>query len=244
MELATGKPRVIDLHTHILPQMDDGSESCGMSQELLQRLAKQGVQAVCCTSHYYAHHEPVMQFCERRKSSLHRLRDSMPAGMPELILGAEVAWFPKISAQNLTSLCLQGTRTLLLEMPFVQWNRQEIDEVICLVLDRDYQVILVHPERFCFDDTNRRYLEKLADLPIGLQVNAETLVRWRTRQQGLELLRRAKYPLLGSDCHNLTNRPPYIGQARQIIGKKLGKDFLEQMDLYAEMAIQGTGWSS
>lgn len=244
MELASGKPRVIDLHAHILPQMDDGSKNCAMSQELLRRLSKQGVQAVCCTSHYYARHEPVMQFCEKRKNALRRLRDSLTDGMPELIPGAEVAWFPKISMQDLTPLCLQGTRTLLLEMPFVQWNQQEIDEVICLILDRGYQVILVHPERFCFDDTNRRYLEKLASLPIGLQVNAETLVRWRTRKQGLELLKLAKYPLLGSDCHNLTNRPPYIEQARKVIGQKLGIDFLEQMDLHAEGAIQGTGWNS
>lgn len=233
----------IDIHSHILAGMDDGSENIEMSLELLRKLASQGVQTVCCTSHYYARREAVSLFCERRQNALEQLEAALPAGMPRLILGAEVAWFPQISVQDLAPLCLQGTRTLLLEMPFMRWNRQEVDEVISLVLDRNYRVILAHPERFCFDESNRNFLEKLTDLPIGLQVNAETLLRWRTRRQGLKLLELARYPLLGSDCHNPTCRPPYIARARQVILKKLGADFLRQMDQNAQAVIDETEWS-
>lgn len=242
--LSTVRLDVADFHSHVLPEMDDGSESLAMSIELLQRLAEQGVQTVCCTSHYYANRETAAIFCERRQKALCRLQSSLPTESLRLIPGAEVAWFPKISAQDLTPLCLQGTRTLLLEMPFAQWNQHEVEEVISLVLDRGYQVALAHPERFCFDATNRRYLAKLGDLPVGLQVNAETLYRWRTRKQGLALLRQAQYPLLGSDCHNLTRRPPYIKQARQVIRRCLGEETLEQIDRNAQAAICGTGWGN
>lgn len=235
---------VVDLHTHILPQMDDGSRSMKMSLTMLERLAGQGVTDVCLTPHYYSWKESIPLFCDRRQEALRQLKSGLPDGMPELILGAEVAWFPNISAQNLTPFCLEGTRTLLLEMPFMQWTQQEVDEAISLVLDRGYQVIFVHPERFCIKGTaNRNYLEKLARLPVGFQINAETLAHWYTRRQGLELLCRAQYPLLGSDCHDLTRRPPYMGQARQVIQQKLGLDFLEQVDRNARAAIQGTEWS-
>ncbi len=43
---------LIELHAHILPQMDDGSESVEMSLAMLQALAEMGVGAVCATSHY------------------------------------------------------------------------------------------------------------------------------------------------------------------------------------------------
>ena len=45
---------LIELHAHILPQMDDGSESVEMSLAMLQALAEMGVGTVCATSHYYA----------------------------------------------------------------------------------------------------------------------------------------------------------------------------------------------
>ena len=48
---------MVDLHTHILPKMDDGSGAVGTSLAMLRREAEQGVDAVCATSHYYAHHE-------------------------------------------------------------------------------------------------------------------------------------------------------------------------------------------
>ena len=53
----------IDLHTHLLPHMDDGSKDTAMSLELLRRQAEQGVKTVCATSHFYAHEEPPEAFC-------------------------------------------------------------------------------------------------------------------------------------------------------------------------------------
>ena len=54
------------------------------------------------------------------------------------------------------------------------------------MLDCRYDVVLVHPERFCFSKSNRHKLEKLAELPIGLQVNAGSLLRWGTRRLALD----------------------------------------------------------
>ena len=44
---------LIELHSHVLPQFDDGSESVEMSVAMLRRMAEQGVGTVCTTSHYY-----------------------------------------------------------------------------------------------------------------------------------------------------------------------------------------------
>ena len=107
---------------------------------------------------------------------------------------------------------------------------QQVETVAVLSLDLHFNVVLVHPERFCFSSSNRRRLEELAKLPLALQVNADTLLRWGTRRQGLELLELTATPLLGSDCHDMTKRPPNLKGGREMVRRKLGEAFLAQMD--------------
>ena len=225
---------LIDLHSHVLPQLDDGSDSVEMSLAMLYQMAEQGVDVVCATSHYYAKYNSIPAFCERRAEALERLSSVLTAELPRVLPAAEVAYFPHMEEQDLMPLCIQGTRTLMLEMPFSDWTGLQLETVEALVLDCRYDVVLVHPERFCFSKSNRHKLEKLAELPIGLQVNAGSLLRWGTRRLALDLLQMAQYPLLGSDCHNLTSRPPNLKEGRKVIMQKLGEAFLTRMDQNAQ----------
>ena len=202
--------KIIDLHSHVLPGIDDGSQSVEMSLAMLRREAEQGVTVVCATSHYYAKHSSIPAFCERRAEALEWLSSVLTAELPRVLPAAEVAYFPRMEEQDLMPLCIQGTRTLMLEMPFADWTGLQLETVEALVLDCRYDVVLVHPERFCFSKSNLHQLERLAQLPIGLQVNAGALLRWGTRRLALDLLQMAHMPLLGSDCHNLTSRPPNL----------------------------------
>ena len=231
---------MIDLHCHILPGMDDGSPDVETSLAMLRRQAEQGIGAVCATSHYYAWQNDIETFCERRAAALQKLLDAWPEErLPRVIPAAEVAFFTGISAcPDLGRLCIQGTKTLLLEMPFTEWNDFQVEEVSALVLDRGFHVVLVHPERFCASKDNVWKLRELAELPVALQVNAKTLLRWRTRRLGLKLLQMARDPLLGSDCHNLTTRPPNLAEGRGVVAQKLGDAFLTKMDQSAAWLIQ------
>ena len=234
---------LIDLHSHILPAIDDGSPDVETSLEMLHRESAQGVDTVCATSHYNFKDHSIPTFCTRREEAFARLTAAAEEEMPQVRLAAEVAYFPHMEEEDLSPLCIEGTHTLMLEMPFSDWTDMQIETVEALVLDRPYQVVLVHPERFGFSQSNRDRLEKLAELPIGLQINAGSLIRWSTRKLALELLKLAPYPLLGSDCHNLRRRPPNLKEGRAVVQKKLGWDFLRQMDQNAEDALRGLEWS-
>ena len=237
--------QIIDLHSHILPNIDDGSPNVNTSLAMIGKMAEQGVTSVCATPHYYAEQNDIPTFCKRRQKAYMDLRAAIQEeNLPELLLAAEVAYFQQVDAQDLTPLCIQGTRTLMLEMPFTNWTDIEVETVTALVLDHHYDVVLVHPERFCFSGSNRSKLSRMAALPIGLQINAESLIHWSTRRQALELLQMAPYPLLGSDCHNLTSRPPNLKRGREIIRKKLGGGFLREMDENAGKIVHGMEWSS
>lgn len=226
---------IIDLHTHILPQMDDGSQDLKTSLKLLHHLIDQGVHTVCATSHYYARHESVDSFLQRRQeafsSLMDGLRDENDSAFSEIRLGAEVAYFSGISTcSQLDALCIEGTRTLLLELSYTQWTPRQVEDVASLSLDRGYQVILAHPERFSHMRSYWKDMERMVALPIGLQVNADSLLHWGSRKLALELLSSTQYPLLASDCHNLTSRPPRLEKARLVVRKKLGVDILNRID--------------
>lgn len=227
------------MHCHILPGMDDGSPDVDTSFVMLRQQAEQGIEAVCATSHYYVDQNSITTFCERRAVALEKLLAVLPGGLPRIIPAAEVAFFSGISERaGLERLCIERTKTLMLEMPFTEWNDFQVEEVSALVLDRGFHVVLVHPERFCASKGNVWRLRELEDLPVALQVNARTLMRWRTRRLGLKLLQETRYPLLGSDCHNLTTRPPNLAEGRKVAAQKLGEAFLAKMDQSAAWLIQ------
>ena len=121
---------MIDWHSHILPKLDDGSKNLDEALELLRILSEQGVNTVIATPHFYANDESLERFLERREESYKSLCEALPENSPKLLLGAEVCYYPGISRlDGLEKLCIEGTRLLLLEMPFEHWTEHTIREV-------------------------------------------------------------------------------------------------------------------
>ena len=223
---------LVDMHAHFLPEMDDGSKSVEMSLAMLQKMSQMGISTVCATSHYYSDQNSIARYLERRTDALQKLKDAMPSGnkLPRILPAAEVAYFSGIEEHTPERLCIQGTKTLMLEMPFSDWTDKQVDTVAVLAMDMHLNVVLVHPERFCFSANNREKLKDIVTLPIALQVNADTLIRWRTRKLGLELLGLSNMPLLGSDCHDLKKRPPNLKGGRDVVLHKFGERFARNMN--------------
>lgn len=198
-------------------------------------MTQHGVQAVCATPHFYREKMGVENFLARRDAAWQSLRQAVQSLPISIFLGAEVAYYSGISEEkNLHQLCVEGTNTLLLEMPYSDWNSFQIDEVMSLALDFGFNVVLVHPERLT-TGMNRRWLQRLYSLP--MQVNAGALHHWRTRRGALDILENTAKPLLGSDCHNLKSRAPNLWEGRNVVERKLGQEFLADMDENAQMLL-------
>lgn len=231
-----GAKTVIDVHTHILPQIDDGSDSVETSVKMLESMVQHGVQAVCATPHFYREKMDVETFLARRAKAWERLQPAIQEMAVSILFGAEVAYYSGISEENeLHRLCVEGTNTLLLEMPYGDWNSFQIDEVMSLAWDSGFDVVLVHPERFA-SGVNNVWLDRLYSLP--MQVNAGALRHWRTRKTALEILENTAKPLLGSDCHNMKSRAPNLWEGRNVVERKLGREFLSEMDENAQALLQ------
>lgn len=199
---------MIDFHSHILPGMDDGSKSVPQSVSMLRELARQGVDTVVLSSHFYARENSPAQFLQRRKQAWQQLNPHLEPEFPDLCLGAEVQYFDGISAvEEILDLRVEGTNYLLLEMPFHHWPERVIDEVLDLSQWQDVQLVLAHFERYV-DMQPKTIWQLFLDSGIQLQSNVSYFGTWKTRRRATKLLEDGKIHFLGSDCHNTTTRPP------------------------------------
>ena len=227
---------MIDFHSHILPGIDDGSKDVSMSLKMIHALKKQGVDTICATSHFYATQRSPSRFLDRRAEAWELLAASLPEDAPEILLGAEVLYFPGISRmRELPELCLEGTDILLLEMPFDAWSDYYIREVKELANSREFTILMAHIERYYFKQPVSVW-DDFMDLDILMQSNADFFLRkdspfsLRPGGKALKLLKDDRIHLLGTDTHNMTSRPPRMAEARAAIEKHLGRDVLDRID--------------
>lgn len=229
---------MIDFHAHILPRIDDGSQSVEESIELLRMLAKQDVTHVIATPHYDATRESPERFLERRQRSYETLKAALPEeGIPEICLGAEVMYFPGIGGiEALPSLCFEGTNLLLMEMPMATWGEYAVRELTNLACQGQVTLILAHVERY-WQAQDPEVWDQLLNSGAIMQVNASYFTRFASRRRALGQLRDGEIHLLGSDCHSVKYRPPYYGDAVAIIRRKLGEEAVAHMDSFGKGLI-------
>jgi protein-tyrosine phosphatase len=229
---------MIDFHSHILPGIDDGSKNTETSIAMLKTARAQGVQVQIATPHFYAHRDRVEAFLERRARAYEQVMGSYSEEMPRILLGAEVAYFDGISrAEEIRKLTIEESNLLLLEMPFETWTEHVIKEVRTLIYERGFKVIIAHIERYLRFQGNKKMIEELLKLPVIIQINAEPLTDWRQRRAILKMFKAGKAHLLGSDCHGMRHRPPNLSAGRAVIQRKLGIEYLDQIDRFGNDLI-------
>lgn len=218
---------MIDIHSHVLPGMDDGSKSTAESLAMLRAAAAQGISVMAATPHFYPQQNDPDKFLLRRSASVKRIREEWEDGLPELILGAEAAYFEGISrAGKIKDLCLEGTNLLLLEMPFASWTERMAKEVRMLGRQHGIHVLLAHVERYRHYKKAPVWNELLAG-EVLVQCNAEFFIDKWTKRRAKHMLERGGIQFIGSDCHNMRSRMPNMGEALQVIGES-GQKTLER----------------
>ena len=214
---------MIDIHSHILPGMDDGSSSIEESVAMARESARQGVRLIAATPHFYATEENPHRFLARRERSLEALDSIWRKEFPVLLVGAEVHYFDGISrVEEVSHLTLDQTRILLLEMPFTSWSSRMVDEVLELQRLRGLQVLLAHIERYMGDQKTGVW-EQLRQSGVWTQCNANFFLRWQTKRKAQAMFKKGEIHMLGSDTHNMTTRPPNLAFAREALIKAAGE---------------------
>ncbi len=229
---------MIDIHSHILPGIDDGSKNIEMSLKMLMASREQGIDVVVATPHFYIKNDNIDSFLRHRNDSYNHLMDSVKEKtVPDIYLGAEVFYFNGISKiENLEKLCINDGKYLLLEMPFAKWNNRVFQEVEDIIYNRKLTPVIAHLERFVSFQKGTNNIEKLLGMRVIPQMNGEHLLGFFSKGKALKWLENGTVKLLGSDMHNTESRPQNLGKACEIVRKKLGNEVIEDIiDLSKEI---------
>lgn len=188
----------IDFHAHILPRCDHGCDGWKTARRQLRLAHEAGVEVICATSHFYGHQLSVETFLEKRQRGFEQLKETAPGSCPRVLLGAEVLAFEGIERlPDLDKLRLQGTKILLLEMPFSRWSDELLDSVEAISEDDRFRIVLAHVDRY-----DRREVEKLFRLSrVRGQINVDNLKKRLGKGYLREWAREGLIVAVGSDLH-------------------------------------------
>lgn len=226
---------MIDFHSHILPDVDDGSPSVEVSVAMLRASAEQGVTHVVATPHFSALHDDPRRFLERRDRSESALRKVLDRekNLPQVLVGTEVAFFRGISHwEFLPELTIRGKRCILIEMPPAPWPEEFYRDLEDIWTKRNIMPIIAHIDRYIGPFCTYGIPERLAGMNVYVQANGEFFLERGRANMALRMLKGDRIHLLGSDCHNLTDRKPNLGPAVEKIRSRLGEDVLRRIHGY------------
>jgi len=188
---------MIDLHTHLIPGVDDGSHTIEQSVEVLQHFAAQGVTAVCCTPHLKAS-ALASAPCEEMDGLLSDLVDAAPPS-PTLVRGFEIMLDVPAPRFDGRCCCLGGTRYALVEFGRLVPADASI-EILSGIVAQGLVPLLAHPERYavCSPELARRWQQA----GVVLQVDATTLLgESRRAGRARALLEAGCASIVASDNH-------------------------------------------
>ena len=195
-----------DVHCHILPGVDHGSQSMEQSLEMLRAEAEMGINRVILTSHVTA-----ITFENTRETltdAFMKLKDAVTdEGMDmELFLSAEYRmdeYFDKEYAAD--HLIPMPGNHILLENSFQQ-ELMNLDDLLFDMQVKGYRTILAHPERYTYYSRRRKRYEQLHNAGARFQVNILSFTGYfgeEARDSALWFAHNGMIDYLGSDMHNV-----------------------------------------
>ncbi|MBQ3215843.1 MAG: capsular biosynthesis protein [Oscillospiraceae bacterium] len=225
--------RFVDIHTHILPGMDDGAQNPDQALELLKMAWDSGIGAVILTPHYRGHYRrnTPQQLRQAYESLCAQAKKELPE--LELYLGNEVGIEIEL-AEKLTdgrTLSLNGGSYVLLEFHSDCTAKQVVNGVLD-ILNCGFTPIIAHAER-CDAFLNDRHLAgDVIDFGALIQLNAAGVMGrtgCRAKRCCHRLLKKNQVHFIASDAHDMKTRPPRLDECYRLVCKKYGEDYADAL---------------
>lgn len=229
---------MIDIHSHIIFDVDDGPKTLEDSRRLLEESYRQGVRTIISTSH-------------RRKGMFETPEEKIAANFKQVqdlakqvaddltvLYGAEIYYTSDIlkKLEEGTFPSLGGTKYVLIEFS-MNTPYKDIHSALGNVIRLGMTPVVAHIERYhCLENDEDRVSE-LINMGCYMQVNSSNVLkpklfgdRYKFMKKRVQFfLERDLVHFVASDMHNLDDRPPYMQKAYQIVAKKYGAERAEEL---------------
>ena len=229
---------MIDLHSHILPGLDDGPRTLEGSLELARAAVEQGTRTILATPHI---NDDESIDHRRIAAGLAVLRPALAAAeIPlEVLPGGEIAiWrLADLDESALHALALGGGPYLLIESPFSPVVGAFEPLVLDLMIRSGHRVLLAHPERCPAFQREPARLERLVEAGVLVQITAGSMTGAfgnTVRRFTAQLLREGIAHVVSSDAHDAVKRPPgltagFADPGRELAGLEAQREWMTEL---------------
>ena len=213
---------MIDLHSHILPGVDDGPATLEESLDIARSAADEGVRVIAATPHVRDDYPTQPATMERLVADL-RAAIQREGIAIDVRPGAEIAidWLGRLADEDLVRFGLGGSpHYLLLEFPYAGWPLS-LHEWVFRLVTRQITPVIAHPERNAEVQANPEELRPLVDAGALVQITAASLdgrVGRSSRAAGMTLIESGLAHLLASDAHTPDVREAGLLAAFEAVG--------------------------
>jgi protein-tyrosine phosphatase len=219
---------MIDLHSHILPGIDDGAPTLQVSLEMASIAVEDGIRTMACTPHIY----PGMYMndgpgIEKARQALQEALEQRGLAL-QLVGGADVHLVPGLLSGVRSGVVptLNRSRYLLLE-PSHTSPPPRFEESVFSLVAAGYTPVITHPERLTWVEHHYPVFLRLIEQGAWMQVTAGALTGMfgrRAQYWGERFLGEGHTHLLATDAHSAGRRRPQLSPAREIAERLLGKE--------------------
>lgn len=233
---------MIDIHTHILPSIDDGATDMDEAIEMARQAVASGIHTVIATPHhhargYYSNYESIKYGTEALNSKLEN--HSIPLTVKA---GQEVRVYDELldDLDKGQLAMLANTQYILIEFPSSKVPRQ-VEELFHELQHVGLTPIIAHPERNSELANNINRLEQLIEAGALAQLTSSSIAGGlgkKLQKQSIEMCKRGLVHFVASDAHGASSRPFDLMEGYQAIDKLLGQSFVEHYQINAERLVQ------
>ncbi|MDH4222750.1 MAG: hypothetical protein OEV55_04325 [candidate division Zixibacteria bacterium] len=228
---------MIDLHTHLLPGIDDGVKSLDEAVKIIKSGVSMGVTAICLTPHLLSNFRGCNPGAIMETYSMLQNKIIQEEIDVHLYLGSEIDLRDDLNPLREFSFFFinQTKKYLLLELPLGEIPAFTEKIIFSLIVENLYP-ILAHPERSLTKDKDFERIEKMARSGALIQLNAGSITGdfgKKVQKVSEKLLEKDIVDFVASDTHNLNSRPIIVmAEAFRIIERLLGEQ--KAMKLFKE----------
>lgn len=218
---------LFDMHSHILPGVDDGAEDMSESLAILKIMREQGITHVAATPHFYAASDNLELYLQRVSEAYNRLKaEAAESGLPKIYLGSEVLYYRGIGkSEAVFKLCINSSPFLLLELSDNCIGNGLFEDLTDLRREMGIKPIIAHIERYFKFPKYRKLLSFISENGIPAQINASSLFNPVLCPITVKLIKKNLVSFMGTDSHSVSGRPPLIKPALEVVAEKNGPKY-------------------
>lgn len=237
----TREDTMVDIHSHILYGIDDGSKSSEDTLKMLELAKEEGIKAIIATPHYIkGYNEYSCQSLLKRYEEVKHLITKHEIGI-DLYLGNELSIDYKLGKdlEEGQAKTLADSDYILLEFPFASWS-DYFEDILFDLSVKGYKIVIAHIERYNQVEEDLNRVNEWIHKGYHIQINSGSLTGIhgsKIKRIAQTLIQHDMVHFVATDSHSPHRRGPYLREAFDMVSYLVGEDKANQLFYTNPLAI-------